>query len=370
MQLPREQQEKLIYDSKYHSSQIALENVARISSKSGRAINMMFVASRADIKAVLQHSMNGYEVILTNLEKPVFTIQINKKKDEKNPNAPIETIRALCIPSTRDSMYLLVSDYKTSLFKKMIVRLVNKRYPLLSRVFIRDVELLRILQSLRKFRDIRTKIYKILYTSRISNELQEKDLKWTARDFEEVFEEIAQQNSWIKKIDFKSWLEEVRFDFVTQELRFDGSITRDCIFKIKMNFPRFYESVVMPLLDMVATRLGYLERRAETACKWKPEPIVIKFPESVFKGERWNEKFIDNMAEMSNVSVNEYHTNPYVHISLLDYQDGSSYGIWIVSEDAVNIIPQGRATIASMTRLLNHVFQRVREGEITDYAPI
>lgn len=369
MQLTREDQERLLYESKYQSTEGALENVARVSSKSGRATNLMFVAAKTDIKKVLQNSLKGYNITLSNEDHTVFTITIEKtKKDDADEQQ--ETLKALCLPTTRDSIYMILSDYKSSLFKRLIVRLVNKRYPILSRVFLRDVELFRLLQGLERVRRVHTKIYKILYTSRISNELQEKDLKWTARPFEEVFQEVAQQNSWIKKTDFKSWKEGVGIDIPISELIFDASISRDCIFKIKRDFQRFFEYFVRPLLDTVAERLGYLQRRAETAARWKPEPIVIQFPESVFKGENWNKKFIDNMAEMANVSVNEYHTNPYVHISLLDYQDGSSYGIWIVSENAVNIIPQGRATVASMTRLLNHIYQRVREGEITEYARI
>ncbi|MFZ0512240.1 MAG: hypothetical protein WAM14_11590, partial [Candidatus Nitrosopolaris sp.] len=56
--------------------------------------------------------------------------------------------------------------------------------------------------------------------------------------------------------------------------------------------------------------------------------------------------------------------------SLLDYNDGSSYGIWIVSENEINIIPQIRATVASMTKLLNHIYQKIQEGDIAEYSPI
>jgi hypothetical protein len=102
----------------------------------------------------------------------------------------------------------------------------------------------------------------------------------------------------------------------------------------------------------------------------RQEPIVIQFDEPIFRDEGWNEKFFENLAQLKNISIAELHKNPYVHLSVLDYLDGSSYGIWIVSDNEINIIPQARATVASMTRLLNHIYEKVKEGETTVYAPV
>jgi len=81
-------------------------------------------------------------------------------------------------------------------------------------------------------------------------------------------------------------------------------------------------------------------------------------------------QYVDALVELDACSVSEYHTNPYIHISMLDYLDGSSYDIWVLTSDKMVIIPQFKATMASMTRLVNHIFERIHEGEVIEYERI
>ena len=90
---------------------------------------------------------------------------------------------------------------------------------------------------------------------------------------------------------------------------------------------------------MISKRLGYLEERSESAKDKHPEPIVIQFDNPIFSEKNANKDFVQKLEELKNISIMELHTNPYLHISLPDYQDGSSYGIWVVSENKINIIP-------------------------------
>jgi len=204
--------------------------------------------------------------------------------------------------------------------------------------------------------------------SRLSDVSQEKNLRWTEKPYVEIFEELSEYNAWIKKIDFSTWKQVIKENTPVQKKIFKGAISRDCNFIVKGDFKKFYDYIITSSLKMIGERLGYLEERSENAKNRRPEPIVVQFNKPEFKEEGWNEKFIDNMAKLKNTSITELHTNPYLHLSLLDYQDGSSYGIWIVSENEINIIPQVRATVASITRMLNHIYEVVNEGETTRYA--
>ena len=49
--------------------------------------------------------------------------------------------------------------------------------------------------------------------------------------------------------------------------------------------------------------------------------------------------------------------------------DGSSYDLWAVTSDRLVIIPQIRASGASMRRLVNHVFEGMGEGSVERYEP-
>jgi hypothetical protein len=55
---------------------------------------------------------------------------------------------------------------------------------------------------------------------------------------------------------------------------------------------------------------------------------------------------------------------------MLDYLDGSSYDVWVLATDRLVIIPQFSASMASFSRLVNHIFERIHEGKVEKYEPI
>ena len=67
---------------------------------------------------------------------------------------------------------------------------------------------------------------------------------------------------------------------------------------------------------------------------------------------------------MARSGIAVLHENPYVHISLIDFFDGSAYDIFATSRKAVTIVPQVGASPFSLNRLCNHIFENFREGLI------
>lgn len=227
--------------------------------------------------------------------------------------------------------------------------------------------------------NLQIRVHRFVSYSRHLERTPEKSQVWPGRlyndalsgiPYRDVFEKIETSESWINRIEFRTWEEQIEDEISYAVKLFDASIRRDCIFTVQKNLVKFYKYIIINSIKMISERLGYLAKRSKSATERNPEPIVIKFDRPMFKGDRWNEKFIEDMVQLKNVSVNELHTNPYVHISLLDYLDGSSYSIWVVSTDEIDIIPQVRATVASMIRLVNHIYEKVMEGETTNYVPI
>lgn len=364
--MKREQKDLLLYSRKYDSVESAISYFTRATAHTGKSISIIFLFCKRDIHGISFHSPDDMSVTFENHQNSVFTIRISTV-DKTNK---AEHLDAICLPSPLSSVYLILSDCRYSVFKRLISRLINFNYPLLSRLFLRDSEIKKLLTSLDMDYNLEILVHRFLSYSRYLERTPEKALVWTKKSHDDVFEELEVNNAWLKKIEFRTWKIQIKDDISYSTKLFDATITRDCIFTAKENFDKFYDYVIINSIQMIGERLGYLEERSKTAMEIKPEPIVIKFDQPVFKDEGWNEKFIEDMMQLKNVSVNELHTNPYVHISLLDYQDGSSYSIWVVSNDEINIVPQIRATVASMNRLVNHIYEKVMEGETTDYVPI
>lgn len=365
--MKREEQEYWLYEQKHESVDEVFAHLSNIA-KHGRKVNFALITSKADIIATLNNGPEGYKIEIKN-SGPIFALQIVRVLKEEGMDHT-DKIKVLCIKLDAPFFYLLISDYKPALFKALMLRLVNHNYPLLSRVFLRHSELFQLFGSLKEAEHIETIVRRALFYSRIENDVQEKDLKWTRRPFEEVFQRINEQNGWIRKIDFKSYQMRDDTNETYKEKKLEGAISSDFHFVMRGNFGIFNDYFLTPAIGIANERFGYLKSRSDSAGERLPEPIVIKFDEPVFREVGWTEKFIDIMADLKNASVTQYHINPYIHVSVVDYQDGSSYGIWVVSDDEINLVPQVRASVASMNRLLNHIYERISEGEVAKYVPL
>jgi hypothetical protein len=72
---------------------------------------------------------------------------------------------------------------------------------------------------------------------------------------------------------------------------------------------------------------------------------------------------------MTRSGIAVLHENPYVHVSLIDFLDGSAFDIFATTPYAVTLIPQVDASAFSLNRLCNHIFENFREGEIVKPEP-
>lgn len=357
-----EEQEQWIYSKKHDSLE---STVSSFSESKNRSNSSIFVWCKSDIRRVITNAPDGCVVKLECEEQPVFTIRISQLDNEKK----VEEIYALCSPSKVSSLFTIASDSKYSIFKRLLNRVINNNYPTLSRVFLKDSEISRLFRDMNEKHNIRIMVHRILSYSRLDN-VQDKDLRWTRRPYERIFEDLEDSNAWIKRIDFRASIEKMEKSLSGWFRLFEAGIGRDCLFKVKGDIMKFYQYVIYVSIEIIGKRLGYLEERSESAKDKRPEPIVIHFDRPLFGEKGYNEKFIQKLEELKNISIIELHINPYLHVSLLDYYDGSLYGIWVISENEINIIPQIRATVGSMTRLLNHIYQKVQEGETTKYKPL
>ena len=351
-----------IYDHNHESIDSILAHISNIINF--RKVNFALIFSKSEILETLTHYPEDFHVE-TKFSESLFTVKVIRSVGKNNYDHAQAVFVRLSVPQ----LYLLISDYKPALFKSLILKLINFNYPLLSRIFLRNVEIHQIFSSMKRQENIETRILRALFYSRLQNDKQDKDLKWTNRQFQEVFDSINEQNGWIRKIGFRSYtIKKKDISYLTKI--FEGSISSDCHFIVRGNFEIYKKYFLFPMIGIIENRFNYLQVRSKRATDRLSEPLVIRFDEAIFGDKEWNGKFIEIMSEMKNVSITEYHTNPYIHISLLDYQDGSSYGIWIVSDDEINIIPQVRASVASMNRLLSYIYERIKEGDSIEYKPI
>lgn len=359
--MKKEKKERFIYERKYVYVDSFLQYIYNFSKKNpNHFFSIILIVSENDIAHSIRHPQ-GYTVLIENSDLPISIIKITFDNGVYK-----EEVKAICIKSDIPSLYIILSDYKSGIFNNILVKIFDYNYPRISRIFLKDAEIRKMISSLHYEYKQEVIVRRVLSYSRLPDG-NDKDLKWTLKAYDQVFEGLDESNSLIRKIHFKTYLKNEDSSF--QKI-YDANISRNGFFRIKGNFERFYNQIILKTINFIDYRIKYLEKRSENAKNIKPDPIVVRFGKNVFSEEGWNQKFVNDMSELVNIGITEFHRNPYLHLSILDYSDGSSYAIWILSENEINIIPQARATVASMSKILSHIYEKINEGEIIDYEEI
>ena len=129
-----------------------------------------------------------------------------------------------------------------------------------------------------------------------------------------------------------------------------------------------FDAVLSRAEDLAAKRGERLRAVAGTADRRAPEPLIVNFARKVFADPGNNGAHIDAIAAMPHAAIGEYHSNPCIHLSLVDYMDCSSYDIWVLVSNKLAIVPQFSAGGASMGGLANPLLERFGDATIEKYA--
>lgn len=111
----------------------------------------------------------------------------------------------------------------------------------------------------------------------------------------------------------------------------------------------------------------YDNRARNKAERYNPKPLQIIFDFDIFREKIENKRLINVLNKISYSSCSIYHGNPYFQASYVDYRDGSSYDIWVLSDEKITIVPQMRSSPASLNRLCESIFIGFREGIIKNF---
>lgn len=185
-------------------------------------------------------------------------------------------------------------------------------------------------------------------------------VSWPKMSLTEAFEWVRQNNGWFQSIEFEIGDSERTLATI--------SITRQGIVKANALLQRAYEMFTLPVCKTIHENITLFSRRARLA---RPDlstsPLAIEFDTDMFSEVEENKRLIQAMRNMKTASVSVLHGNPYVHLSVLDYFDGSAFDLWVLDYRRIIIVPQLKATVPAIKRIINHVFDDYAEGRLSSY---
>jgi hypothetical protein len=128
-----------------------------------------------------------------------------------------------------------------------------------------------------------------------------------------------------------------------------------------------FETVVFRGLEDAAARRRLLlmgrERRLHEPL---PRPLVVRTGSPTFSSPEAVTDLLDSLERQEATSVALFHRNPYLHVAVTDYSDGSNFDVFVNRADEVVVIPGYRATVTALARLTDTVGERFAAIEVDE----
>lgn len=257
--------------------------------------------------------------------------------------------------------YLLIALDDTEFFHRQLRSLVTLFYNEIVLSFIKSNDLINLIENYQSTNNISEIIItRATQKIRYHGESRMTTVTWNNSSLEEAYEWLRENNGFFKSVQFKAMRleKEVTNSFVDRR----GTM------RIDKNFSKLFQSFVIPNFTLLDKYIKLFNNRGRRDNKLLDvNPLAINFDNDLFEDKANHIRFIEMLAELSDTSVSVIHGNPYIHVSIMDYVDGSTYDLWVLNWKQILIVPQLRSSIISLKRIVNHIFDYYAEGEIRNY---
>ena len=263
------------------------------------------------------------------------------------------------------NVFVAFSVGSTPFFRRALLPLFEWLYPAVMLAFVANQKLKRLLDTFKAEGG-----YTNLIITRASQRLRYREgtqtrkimpmVSWPDMTLSEAFQWIEEHNGWFHSLEFEVMSHERALAAI--------GVTRQGIVKADALFARAYEAFTIPVCKTIHANLKLFSQRARLE---RPDlsalPLVIDFERDQFRDVEENRRLIEAMQLLEGASVSVLHGNPYVHLSILDYHDGSAFDLWVLDRHRLILVPQLKASVPAIKRLINHIFDDYAEGRLLDY---
>ena len=125
------------------------------------------------------------------------------------------------------------------------------------------------------------------------------------------------------------------------------------------DFNVFVEVVLGALAGAGERRFALLAERSREIGQPLRRPLAVRFRGSKLREPFTTASLADAIQRQQPFGVAVLHGNPYIHLVVTDYVDGSNFNVFVAEDDEVRIVPGFRATVPSLARLTDAIGDRL-----------
>jgi hypothetical protein len=236
--------------------------------------------------------------------------------------------------------------------ENVLLRLVRSLSPEFSLAYLSSADIRQLFQTLEENYGGEVVVNKaVAYSYR-----REGQISFKKEPYHDVFNRAEHEGMFVDKVDFS----------VHGPHPLHGFVARNGTAKfIQGDIELFLGTILNGVIRTSGRKHEVFQQAARRPGEAQVSPVDIDFPETVFHGREDNLVFLSSLDRMTRSGMAVMHENPYIHVSLIDFFDGSSFDIFATTPNRVTVIPQVDASAFSLNRLCNHIFENFREGIIT-----
>jgi len=328
-----------------------------------------YVAAQATgpVHGVLFLRMEEYHVLLSILKSDIakhwgITVAGNAPTKIQIAHSGKCQSRLWCWADDAQPVIFLAASDERKTFEHAIRRLYTFLSPHICRAFARTTDFhtaigrivgkkikLRILQYVAKGRDDDRGSRKTIRTTQ----------KWTDEDYVTVFDRLNEEEQWLCSL--RCEVSDASFTAI-------GRMWRNGEFLIEKGLQLFYRSLIRSYSEVIVSQMGlFTARDQRTSPSHCSRPILIDYSKKeIFQNRAENARLVAVLRQLNGISISVLHPNPYLQASIVDFDDGSGYTLWVTDPASLILVPQQKATASSLQRICDHICEHFSEGVISE----
>lgn len=265
-------------------------------------------------------------------------------------------------------VFYLISVCSSTVWQRSVLRLAHSLYPKLISVFFSQDELLKLLKDAKKLLpDATVSIVGHSRRQRLKTRGRRKyesSRTYTQKSLEAVFAEADEQNYWFRSVSFE-YLRSTG-DVQTDDVLASATLSKYGALFCTSHFDAFLYGSLNAMAQIAERKMEFFSNRSRRSSPtFEAKPISITYETAEFNSLTDTKNFVGIVRHMPGVSCSVLHDNPYVHLSLVDSRDGSGAELWVFKNDEIVLVPQLKASEASLKKFVNYIFEEWREGSVT-----
>jgi hypothetical protein len=262
--------------------------------------------------------------------------------------------------------YLIMTIEPQDFIRRALLPFVERSHP---RIFLTIVNHQYMKLLLYKFKDncdfSDLRVVRAVVRSRFAGQKTRMEavipsVSWPYLGLAGAFEFAQEQNSWFESLTFEA----LRDSIVHAEI----TVARDGMVKTDGQLLKVFDNLVSAICKTAHEnhKLFRMRSRRDNP-SLDVKPLAVNFGREQLADEGERKKLIEVMRLLDKTSLSVVHSNPYLQLSVIDYIDGSTFELWVLSPRELIIVPQLKGTVAAIRRLVSHVFDNYAEGSIEDF---